>query len=205
MIRCHGVFIPSGEFVMNIWMTILLVFGASSCGSSINEMAVLLSEEEMQEVETYSKFCQGSQGGETVKVVLDSSVKKLPSVEYKPPLSKILITGGFECRSGAFHGAIDLVDLLGTPVTAIADGVVRYSGQQRLTGKTVVIFHPESGVESLYGHGDQNLVKAGELIKRGQSIQLLGNTGSSTGPHLHLQTTYKGAFINPCTLIGCKN
>lgn len=124
---------------MKFWMTILLVFGAYSCGLAISEMSVFQSEEEMQEVETYSKFSQGSQGWETVRVVVDSSVKNLPSVEYKPPLFKILVTGGFEFGFGAFHGAIDLVDLRGTPVTAIADGVVKYSGQLRLTGKTMVI------------------------------------------------------------------
>ena len=183
----------------------IIFFGISACGAAKYSHADLYSPLELQDLETYSRFCPGGQGGETVKVVLDSSLKNLPQIVYQPPLTKTLITGGFECRFGTFHGAIDLVDLRGTPVTAIADGLVKFSGQLRLTGKTVIIFHPESGVESLYGHGDENLVKVGDKIARGQKIQLLGNTGSSTGPHLHLQISYKNALINPCALIGCKN
>lgn len=174
-----------------------------SCGIQDHSKVSSSHRNENIKLDTYLESCGGSSGSQSVKVVRDYSLKNLPKIEYSFPLNKIIITSGFECRYGFFHGGIDLADLTDSPISAIADGEVRFSGFQSKTGNTVVIFHPESGIESMYGHASKNLVKKGDHVLRGQTVQLLGNTGQSTGAHLHLQLSYEGALINPCAIFKC--
>lgn len=173
----------------------ILAFGAQHPKSSVSNSTL-----ERIELETYTESC----GNQTVKVVRNSSLKNLPQIEYIFPLDKILITSQFECRYGFFHGGIDLAGLSDSPISSIAAGEVVFSGFRTKTGNTVIIYHPESGIHSLYGHGSKNLVKKGEQVTLGQEIQLLGNTGQSTGPHLHLELSYAGALVNPCALFKCR-
>lgn len=182
----------------------LIIFSILSvllaCGTQRRSSTESFSANEGVQLETYYESC----GNQSVKVVRNSSVKDLPQIEYIFPLDKMLITSQFECRYGFFHGGIDLAALTDAPISSIADGDVVFSGFKSKTGNTVIVFHPESGIHSLYGHGSKNLVKKGERVIRGQKIQLLGNTGQSTGPHLHLELSHSGALINPCALFKCR-
>lgn len=153
-------------------------------------------------VETYHESC-GYGSGNSIKIVRHDSVKNLPEISYLQPLPSLIMTSRFECRYGSFHWGIDFAGIEGAPIAAVASGVVRFSGSRRDTGNTIVIFHEESGVESLYGHGSANLVSKGDIVESGQIIQKLGNTEISTGPHLHFATMYQGAYIDPCLLIQC--
>lgn len=103
------------------------------------------------------------------------------------------------CRH--FHDGIDIVDGYGTPVRAVAVGVVAYAGwnpwDEGGRAWIVVIAHPDGWV-SRYGHmipGDK--VRAGELVHTGQIIGRMGNTGRSTGTHLHLEMLRGGRDVNP--------
>jgi murein DD-endopeptidase MepM/ murein hydrolase activator NlpD len=84
------------------------------------------------------------------------------------------------------HGGIDLAANTGTQILAIEDGVVIYTGYDSIYGNRVVIDHG-GGVASWYGHSSKILVRVDQAVKQGEAIALVGSTGMSTGPHLHLE------------------
>lgn len=102
--------------------------------------------------------------------------------------------------SGAaeFHGGIDIGAPRGTPVKAPAPGTVVYSGTQAEYGLTVILDHGND-VKSLYSHLQRIHVTPGQRVERGQIIALSGNTGKSSGPHLHYEILVKGQAANPRT------
>jgi murein DD-endopeptidase MepM/ murein hydrolase activator NlpD len=96
-----------------------------------------------------------------------------------------------------FHTGVDLAEPLGTPVLAAADGVVVAVSSGRVGyGNYVVIAHGQ-GVETLYGHLEAYIVKAGDSVNRGQLIGLEGSSGFSTGPHLHFEVRINGQPTDP--------
>jgi len=106
------------------------------------------------------------------------------------------ITSGYGWRKGEFHHGLDIACSVGTPVRAAQAGVVVFSGSKSVYGKTVIIRHT-NGMETLYAHNSKNMVKAGQEVKKGQVIALVGVTGRTTGPHLHFQINYNGETLNP--------
>ncbi|MDJ0914037.1 MAG: peptidoglycan DD-metalloendopeptidase family protein [Desulfobacterales bacterium] len=95
-----------------------------------------------------------------------------------------------------FHKGLDIATRKGTPIIATADGVVTYAGNKGLLGKTLVIDHGH-GMVTRYGHCDKLLKKAGTRVKRGDSIATIGNTGRSTGSHVHYEVRLNGVPVNP--------
>jgi murein DD-endopeptidase MepM/ murein hydrolase activator NlpD len=113
------------------------------------------------------------------------------------------ITSAFGRRSDpfnnrpAFHAGIDLKGSIGQKINATADGIVKTSSYDKNGfGNYVVLLHG-NGYETVFGHMQKRLVKKGERVQRGQVVGLMGNTGRSTGPHLHYEVRYKGKPINP--------
>lgn len=102
--------------------------------------------------------------------------------------------GGYDTR---FHEGIDIANCSGTPVYASADGIVRFTGSQPGFGNAIRIRHDASGLETVYGHLDTFKVKARDKVSRGDLIGLMGNTGRSTGPHLHYEVRQSGKSLNP--------
>lgn len=100
----------------------------------------------------------------------------------------------------AFHAGIDIVGPYRTPVQATADGVVFRVGYQRGLGRYVKIKH-EHGYMTVYGHLYKYVVIPGQHVEKGQVIGYLGNTGRSTGAHLHYEIRYYGRPINPIKFI----
>jgi len=90
----------------------------------------------------------------------------------------------FGGRKSTFHDGIDIGNNVGTEVVTAADGKVISSGWIGVYGKMIVIDHG-NGFVTKYGHNSSLLVKKGDEVKKGDTIALLGNTGRSTGPHLH--------------------
>ncbi|MGD9253879.1 MAG: M23 family metallopeptidase [Holophagae bacterium] len=113
-----------------------------------------------------------------------------------------LITDGFGRRKDpftgrpAFHRGLDISARRGTPVLAPADGVVVFAGRNGGLGKTVRVSH-DFGFTTVYGHLDKISVSPGDEIHRNQEIGLLGNSGRSTGPHLHYEVHKDGVAKNP--------
>jgi murein DD-endopeptidase MepM/ murein hydrolase activator NlpD len=95
-----------------------------------------------------------------------------------------------------FHRGLDIATHAGSPIISPADGVVTYSGKKGLMGNMVTIEHG-FGLVTRYGHAQKILKKKGERVKRGETIALVGNTGRSTGPHLHYEVRLNGVAVNP--------
>lgn len=95
-----------------------------------------------------------------------------------------------------FHKGLDIAGPEGSKVRASGSGIVTYSGENGTYGNLVIISHGY-GYRSLYAHNKKNLVKVGDKVKKGDIIALLGNTGKSTGPHVHFEIHYKGKQVNP--------
>lgn len=95
-----------------------------------------------------------------------------------------------------FHSGIDISAPPGTPVRATADGVVSFSDWSGGSGNLVVIEHG-LGYSTLYAHNKSNIVKVGQIVKRGDIIAYSGATGNATGPHSHYEIWKDGRPINP--------
>lgn len=100
----------------------------------------------------------------------------------------------------AFHRGIDFSVPTGTPVRVTADGVVTKVEKQRGFGRVVKVSHG-NGLETVYGHLQEAQVKVGQQVSRGEVIALSGNSGRSTGPHLHYEVRVAGRAVNPLTYI----
>ena len=112
---------------------------------------------------------------------------------------------GYRTRFRRNHYGIDLKLQIGDTVRCAFPGKVRltkYAG--RGYGSYVVVRHPY-GMETVYGHLSRFLVKPNQTVKAGEAIALGGNTGRSTGPHLHFETRYLGIPINPAAIIDFEN
>lgn len=112
------------------------------------------------------------------------------------PLAGV-ITSGFGWRNKEFHHGLDLAAESGTPVKAIEAGKVLFSGwKNSIYGNTVVIDHG-AGITSWYAHNSKLLVQKGDWVKPGQVVALVGSTGRSTGPHLHLEIRINDQAVDP--------
>lgn len=99
-----------------------------------------------------------------------------------------------------FHRGLDIATRQGTPVIAPADGVITYAAKKWLIGNMITIDHGY-GTLTRYGHLHKLIKKKGEHVKRGDVIALVGNTGRSTGPHLHYEVRLNGVPVNPVKYI----
>jgi murein DD-endopeptidase MepM/ murein hydrolase activator NlpD len=132
----------------------------------------------------------------------DNYIKTIRRMPLGYPMQGKL-TSGFGRRSDpfnhrpAFHAGIDLKGNIGKEIKATADGIVETSSYDKNGFGNFVVLRHGNGYETLFGHMSKRLVKEGEKIQRGQLIGLMGNTGRSTGPHLHYEVHYKGEPINP--------
>ena len=95
-----------------------------------------------------------------------------------------------------FHHAFDIANREGTPIVATAKGRVSFTGRKWLYGKTIIIDHGH-GMITRYAHCQKILKKKGDIVERGEKIALMGNTGRSTGPHLHYEVRLNGVPVNP--------
>jgi len=103
-------------------------------------------------------------------------------------------------RGIVFHKGIDIPLNVDTDILCTAAGKVKKTGYNRTGGKYIIINH-DSGYQTYYGHLSSYKVKEGEIVKKGQVIAKSGNTGMSTGPHLHYTVLSGEKTINPLTLI----
>lgn len=99
-------------------------------------------------------------------------------------------------RTPHFHSGMDFSAKIGTDIYATGNGKVVYSGWKQGYGKCVIIDHG-FGYETLYGHMNKFNVRVGQKVVRGEVIGEVGNTGKSTGPHLHYEVIVRGKYDNP--------
>ncbi len=110
------------------------------------------------------------------------------------------ISSPYGPRKGGFHYGIDIAAEKGTEVKAVSNGWINWAGPARGFGNTVVIEHGFA-LNTTYGHLQKIYVHWGQKVSVGDTIGTVGSTGSSTGPHLHLQMTYNKKLINPMEVL----
>lgn len=125
---------------------------------------------------------------------------------FRFPLQKGAITSYYGTRlhpfSGKphFHGGIDIAGPLGTSVLAARQGKVSALGKDKILGNYLILSHP-GGYQTVYGHLKERFVGLHQTVKSGMIIATLGNTGMSTGPHLHFEIRRNGSSTNPMPLM----
>lgn len=124
---------------------------------------------------------------------------KIDVSNYCPPSQKH-ITSEWGFRKWRYHYGIDLKVHKGDTVKCAFDGTVRITRRERGYGYFVVVRHT-NGLETLYGHLDKILVKNNQEVKSGEALGMGGNTGRSTGYHLHFELRYLGNPINPHDIV----
>lgn len=142
---------------------------------------------------------------DAVEKMLKNKFKMLASIPAIMPISikdYRSISSGFGVRihpiykTRKFHDGMDFTGKIGTPIYSTGQGVVESAKTSRGYGKKIVIDHGY-GYKTVYAHLSKYKVKAGQKIKRGEIIGYLGNTGISTGPHLHYEVRKNNKKLNP--------
>jgi murein DD-endopeptidase MepM/ murein hydrolase activator NlpD len=134
----------------------------------------------------------------------DASTKDWLRLAQAPTLWPVQgrVTGSFGERidpfsgEGAFHRGVDIAANVGTRIIAPADGVIRFAEIVQGYGRTVLIDHG-NGISTLYGHMSGYAVTPGELVHRGDTVGYVGQSGRSTGPHLHYEVRIFNTPVNP--------
>lgn len=101
------------------------------------------------------------------------------------------------------HKGIDIAGKAGSDVLALGDGVVIWSGKRNGYGNLVEIDHGK-GYITRYGHNREPLVQAGDTVRKGQAVALMGSTGRSTGPHVHIEVLRNGKQVNPAKYLSTR-
>jgi murein DD-endopeptidase MepM/ murein hydrolase activator NlpD len=146
--------------------------------------------------------------GDSLEALLRLLEGKRERLESSPSIwpSKGWLTSGFGFRISPFtnqkqfHAGIDIAGTPGTDVIAPARGRVVFAGENGALGNCLIIDHGY-GVRTQYGHNQSFYVKPGQVVERGQRIAALGNSGRSTGPHLHYMVEVNGKTRNPLDYI----
>lgn len=124
---------------------------------------------------------------------------------FAMPTESRKITSKFGWRWRRMHNGLDVKVYVGDTIRAAFDGKVRIvKYEPRGYGKYIVIRHP-NGLETVYGHLSKQIVKVDDVVRAGEPIGLGGNTGRSTGSHLHFETRFLGIAINPIYMFDFEN
>lgn len=185
-------------------LTVKGVLHQVSHGESVWEIAqrygVSLAEiTEVNSIDDASKIQPGAKlviPGATHLLIKDALVVNGQLQQAFDWPARARISSRFGIRWGKMHNGIDIAVVTGTPIKAAADGKVIYSGTNGGYGIMVIVDHGK-GVETRYAHHSRNAVKVGQTVKRGDVIAYSGNTGVSTGPHLHFEIRYNGSAVDP--------
>lgn len=147
---------------------------------------------------------------DTLEVAKENIIEKL-DIDTTEAISNINgikiatlpVSGTITSRYGAVssirsstHTGLDIAASIGTPIKVVADGTVTFAAYSGSYGYLVKVDHG-NGVETWYAHTSKMYVKDGQEVKAGDVIAAVGNTGNSTGPHLHLEVRINGQHVNP--------
>lgn len=135
-------------------------------------------------------------------LIMERDLKRHTVPEGWPLVTGGVVTSKFGYRRHpitgrrSMHKGIDIAGKRGSDILAMADGLVIYAGRKSGYGNIVEIRHA-NGLETRYAHNQRNLVREGDLVRKGQVIAKLGSTGRSTGPHIHFEVRRNGEAIDP--------
>ena len=149
----------------------------------------------LEEIGLMKSYIENIIGSDSQNILPDSNIRfmvtdNIPDIQ---PTDGIISK---DFNLSTLHFGIDIVSDESTPIVAIASGVVIYSDYSKELGNGIVIDH-QNGYQSHYYHNEENFVKKNEKIDRGMLIGKIGNTGVSTGPHLHFEIWKDGKPIDP--------
>jgi murein DD-endopeptidase MepM/ murein hydrolase activator NlpD len=114
------------------------------------------------------------------------------------PNNRSRISSRIGRRWNTLHTGVDIAIPKDSIVLAAADGVVEGAGRSGDYGLSIKIYHHDlNHFHTVYGHNNTILVKPGDIVKKGQIIAFSGNTGKSTGPHVHFEVRYHNVYLNP--------
>lgn len=199
-----------------------VVLGLNTISSEIREVGIGGARYDFTEADEVSGFVEGEKLGQQLTELarLEREVnleynsyhdlmvtfqKKQDTLIYLPALRPVIkgyISSIFGNRLHPVykvrrpHDGIDISAPRGTPIYASANGVVQYARINGAYGKMVMLDH-KYGYQTRYGHMSKILVRKGQKVKRGDKIGEVGNSGISTGPHVHYEVRFNGKAINP--------
>lgn len=166
----------------------------------VEEAVSTASAESTKESSEPSESSSGSSSSESSDDSSSSNQEEVTSSGsgFSWPVSGASISSTFGTRWGKLHAGIDLTGP--SAITASAPGTVTYAGQMNGYGNIVIVSHGD-GYETRYGHLSSINVSTGQSVSRGQSIGVMGNTGRSTGTHLHFEIRKGGSPQNPLSYL----
>lgn len=138
----------------------------------------------------------------TLKGQLEERNRRIAATPTEWPTAGGSISSRFGGRNSPWgigstdHRGIDIANYHGADIYAAADGVVRFSGWNGGYGRSMEIEHGY-GIKTVYAHTSELLANTGQYVKKGQLIARVGNTGNSTGPHLHFEVNINGVDVDP--------
>lgn len=178
---------------------------AAQVDNTTKYLETLFSEEEEPEFDIYTEGWESQHvncyAGVAVPETADIDVSKFAM----PVPGYITSPYGYRRRFRRMHKGVDLKVNIGDTVRAAFDGRVRITNFERRGYGYYVVLRHTNDLETVYGHLSKFLVEPDQYVKAGQPIALGGNTGRSTGPHLHFETRYMGYAINPCAIFDFAN
>lgn len=130
------------------------------------------------------------------------SKQQPPPITFQWPSEQKDVISGFGYRQHPlgggklFHKGIDLPLSMHTPIYASSSGIVKFAGRRSTYGILLILSHPE-GYQTRYAHLSKITVNEGDLVSRGDKVAYSGNTGRSTGPHLHFEVRKDGVPVDP--------
>jgi len=165
--------------------------------SKLNEIEELIGLKNVEETSLIQRVT-------LAKLTTAQKMFTLQTIPNGKPLDTIKVTGNYGYRKHPvtkrkqFHTGIDLKAKYNRKIYSTADGVIKYVQSRNIgkSGRIIKIAH-NFGFETVYAHLNKTKVKIGDIVKKGQFIGLSGNSGRSTGPHLHYEVSHAGKSLNP--------
>lgn len=165
----------------------------------VDSLAKVLADVETQYTRVRELLgANGSAAGQASPLPALGSSKAAPVVDLWPLAVPGYVTRGLTADIN--HPGLDIAVPQSSHIRAAGDGVVIAAAEDSIYGRYIRIDHG-GGIETLYGHASQLLVKQGQKVERGKYIALSGNTGRSTAPHLHFEVRRNGVAVDPLTFV----
>lgn len=161
----------------------------------------LLKREALQDDEVFG-YNWSSQSVNAYVGMTIPSHKDIDVSSFVMPIQGVKTSSyGWRPRFGRMHRGVDINLNVGDTIVAAFDGKVRLTKYERKGYGYYVVIRHDNGLETVYGHLSRFLVKPNQVVRAGEPIALGGNTGRSTGPHLHFETRFLGLAVNPEAII----
>lgn len=166
---------------------------------AVNDIVDVIEKENSKIVKkttTYSASTRKTVPQEVLLALKESNAE----LNFKNPLECGIITSRYGIRSLGNHKGLDIAAKIGTPINVAEAGVVTFAGWMNGYGYLVIVQHA-SGYETYYGHCNSFNSSVGDEVQKGDVIAFVGNTGRSTGPHVHFEVRINGATYDPLLFI----